>query len=134
MTDKEYREQKKRCEALIAKWVAPLGLNWWELTYEWVRGTNDHGETNYAPFTGKNSQYTCIMDISTDYYYKTARIRFFLETIMDYDDIERYFVHELMHIFLKPLQAKGKYDEEELVATHLANAFVWARQAGKKDK
>lgn len=132
MTDKEYREQKKRIKVLIDKWINPLGLNWWELTYGYVRGTNDSAETNYAPFAGKNRQFTCIMEVSTDYYYKTANIDFYLETIKGYEDIERYFVHELMHIFLKPLQSKGKYDEEELVATHLANAFIWSRQAGSR--
>jgi hypothetical protein len=134
VTDKEYREQKKRIEALIRKWIQPLGLNWWELTYVWIRGTHDGSETVYAPFTGKNEQYACIMEVSTDYYYKTATIKFYLETIKEYEDIERYFVHELMHIFLKPMQSKGKADEEELIATHLANAFIWAREAGQKDK
>lgn len=135
MTDKEYREQKRRVELLIKKWVQPLGLNWWELTYVWVRGSHDPAEvTNYAPFSGRQGEYTCIMDVSTDYYYKTATIRFFLETIREYDDIERYFVHELMHIFLKPMQSKGKYAEEELIATHLANAFIWTRTADNKDK
>lgn len=134
MTDKEYREQKKRCETLIKKWVGPLGLNWWELNYEWVRGTHDGSPTTYAPFVGKSEAYTCIMEVSTDYYYKTANIKFYLETIKQYENIENYFVHELMHIFLKPMQTKQKAAEEELVATQLANAVIWARQEGKKDK
>jgi hypothetical protein len=74
------------------------------------------------------------MSVVTDYYYKTAAITFYLETVKEYEDIEQYFVHELMHIFLKPMQTRAKYDEEELVATHLANAFIWAREAGAKDK
>lgn len=133
MTDKEYREQKKRIELLIKKWVRVLGLNWWKLTYVYVRGTNDNADTNYAPFTGKNNQFTCIMDVTTDYYYKTATICFYLETIKEYDDIEAYFVHELMHIFLKPVQTKHKHAEEELVATQLADAIIWARLAGEDD-
>lgn len=135
MTDEEYREQKKRVEALIKKWVDVLGLSWWDMTYVWVRGTHDPLEaTTYAPFTGKNDVYTTIMSVTTDYYYKTASIKFYLETIKDHEDIERYFVHELMHIFLKPMQTKAKAGEEELVATQLATAVIWARDAGREDE
>lgn len=131
MTDKEYREQKRRIEKLIKKWTAPLGLNWWELQYVWIRGEHDGSETLYMPFTGKDNRYTCVMEVTTDYYYKTATLKFYLETCLGFDDkaIERYFLHELMHIFLKPMQSKGKANEEELVATHLANAFLWVGES-----
>lgn len=138
MTDKEYLEQKKRIEKLIKKWVGPLGLNWWELAYIWVRGEHDgNNNTDYAPFVdGKTNRWTCIMEVTTDYYYKTATIKFYLETCMGYDDdaIERYFVHELMHIFLKPMHSTKTAHEEELVATHLANAFIWSRIEGERVK
>jgi len=134
MTDKEYREQKKRCEALIKKWVHELGLNWWHMSYEWIRGSHDGSDMEYRPFTGNQNRFTCIMEVTSDYYYKTACITFYLETIKDYEDIERHFVHELMHIFLKPMQTRQKAAEEELVATQLADAIIWAREAGKTDK
>jgi hypothetical protein len=135
MTDKEYREQKKRIQKLIDKWVHTLGLDWWEIIYEYVRGEHDGSETNYMPFTGKGSRYACIMEVSTDYYYRTARMTFYLQTCIDYDDaaLERYFVHECMHIFLKAMQTKQKASEEELVATSLASAVIWAREEGRRD-
>lgn len=135
MTDKQYKEQKARMKKLINKWVAPLGLNWWKLQYEWIRSDHDGGETTYMPFTGKDQKFTCIMSVVTDYYYKTATIQFYLLTLMDYSDeeLERHFVHECMHIHLKAMQTKQKAAEEELVATSLADAFIWVRDAGSKD-
>lgn len=135
MKDKEFNEQKKRIKGLIKKWIRPLGLGWWELTYLYTRGVhNDEEPTTYRPFNGKNGAFTCIMQVTTDYYYKTATMEFFLETCMNYNDeqIERYFVHECMHIFLKSMSTKQKADEEELVATHLASAFIWVREDGGK--
>lgn len=138
MTDKEYREQKARVQKLIKKWVRPIGLGWWSLKYHYVRGEYDPSQpTLYAPLSGKDSRWVCIMSVSTDYFYQTAEMTFYLQTLLDYPDdeeVERFFVHELMHIFLKPLQDKRVYKEEELVATQLANAMVWTREAGKDDK
>lgn len=138
MKDKEYRDQKKRIQKLIDKWVRPIGLGWWSLKYHWVRGEFDPTEpTPYAPFTGENNKYVYIMSVSTDYFYQTANLTFYLQTLLEYPDdeeVEKFFVHELMHIFLKPLQSKQKAGEEELVATQLANAMIWSREAGEKKK
>lgn len=134
MNDKEYREQKKRIEKLIKKWVDVLGLGWWCLRYNYIRGSHDGGPTAYAPPTDKSGDLVCVMTCTTDYYYKTAELSFYLETLMGYSDrdVERYFIHELMHIHLKPMQTRSKAAEEELVATQLADAFLWVDEKAEK--
>jgi hypothetical protein len=129
MTDKEYRDEKKRLQGLINKWVNPIGLGWYDIKFVWVRSEYDNSVSAYSPIVGKDQRYTCIMATSVDYFYRMASITFFMEVSIQYspEDLEEYFVHELMHIFLKPLQDKRKFAEEELVATSLAKGFIYIR-------
>lgn len=136
MNDKAYREQKARIDKLIKKWVKPIGLGWWDMKFIYVRGEDDQPAA-YEPPIAKSGQAVCIMSTQTDYYYKFATIKFFMPVIADWDDdkeLERFFVHELMHIFLKPMQTRQKFSEEELVATQLAEALIWARLEGESTK
>jgi hypothetical protein len=136
MTDKQFREQKKRITKLIDKWERQLGLRWWTVSHEWAREHKEYSEhTSYEPINVKGN-WECAMCVTSDYYYKQATITFFLPVCADLKDaqLEQSFVHELMHIFLNPMKTKQKAKEEELVATMLASAMIWSREAGHHDK
>ena len=134
MNDKEYEKQKKRVEKLFKKWRDPLGLGWWRITISYSR-EHAKGDTRYAP-PDVNGIYDCVFDITCDYYYKIATIEAYLPVIKDIKDenLERYFIHEMMHIILKPMQHKEKAPDEELVATSLADAFLWVVEGVKEKK
>lgn len=135
MTDKEYSTQKKRVEKLIAKWVKQIGLGWWSITYEWERSLKaDPLDSTYKPID-IDGEWTTFMDCRSDPYYRDAYITFYLPACESLSDkrLERCFVHELLHVFLAPMRTKAKHNEEELVATTLADALIWAREAGYDD-
>lgn len=124
MTDKEYRNQKNRLRKLIKKWHTKIGMSWWKVDYVYSR-TNKQNESDatYRPI-----DYICLMDTSTDFYYLDARITFYLPTVKDTEDdvLEESLIHEYMHVYLNPLKDDNKAKEEELVATKLARAILWA--------
>lgn len=129
MTDKEYEQQKNRIRKLIKKWVKPLGLNWWRIDFEYKRENKSILEsTNYSP-KDINGNWVCAMDTRADPYYLTACVTCYLPVLVNVDDedLEEYFLHELMHIFLRPMRHKKTANEEELVATKLAQAFIWSQ-------
>jgi hypothetical protein len=119
MTDKEFEKQKGRIQKLSEKWIKPLGLGWWTIKILYERTSIDRDTED------KNSE--TIMCVSPLPQYRTATITCFLLSIIDLDDIEleKSFIHELMHIFVSPMSSKNKHDQEEYVATDLANAFYW---------
>lgn len=132
MNDKEYEKQKKRVLKLSEKWRNPLGLGWWRITevFSRERSTN---ETAYAP-PSTNGKYDSVFEVSTDYYYKTAVITAYLPVIQNVSDsdLERYYIHELMHIHLSAMKHPDRAKEEELTATSLADAFLWVVEATKR--
>lgn len=135
MTDKEFNLQKKRVSALIKKWVKQIGLGWWTIEYEFFRESIDPSEkTTYEPPV-ISGRFVCSMATQADYYYRIAKISFYLPECKEISDsrLESCFVHELMHIFLSPMRSKSKSGEEEQVATSLADAIIWAREEGLKD-
>lgn len=136
MTDKEYKKQSKRVERLFHKWVGPLGLKWWEISLHCVRERKTGDTSSYAP-PDIDGFFTCIFDVHCDYFYKTADINAYIpivEGIEDEANLERYFLHELMHILVRPMKHKQKAGEEEQVATMLADAFLWVAKAAKDKK
>ena len=133
MNDKEYEKQKKRVNKVFNKWRTPLGLGWWRIDLTYSRETSAGGELVYAaPSIG--GKFTCAMEVTCDFYYKTAIITFYLPTIQFISDqvLDRYMIHELMHIHLKPMQHPERAKEEELVATSLADAILWTIEAVNK--
>jgi hypothetical protein len=128
MTDKEYRIQKARIRKLIKKWVKPLGLGWWRVTFDYHR-EQPPSNTDYAP-KSVNGTWVSAMTTMADPYYLTATIDCYLNVLKDCkdDDLEEYFVHELMHVLLSPMHHKKKAAEEELVATKLAQAVIWTNK------
>ena len=136
MTDKEYEFQKKRIRRLIKKWIKPIGLNWWKIDIEYDRGIrDDNSNPAYSPKVVKGKWVT-MMETNCDPYYLKANIVCYLPDVARIEDeeLEETFLHELMHIFLSPMKSKQKAKEEELVATKLAQAFIWSKHVkhGKK--
>jgi hypothetical protein len=125
MTDKEYEKQKKRIQKLIRKWVKRLGLGWWKIDFNYHRELRNE-PTNYNP----NGEWNCPMATGSDFYYLTASVDVYLSVIKDVSDelLEECFLHEMMHIFLKPMSTGKTAKEEELVATKLARAFIWSQK------
>ncbi len=128
MTDREYEFQKARIRKLTKKWVKPLGLNWWRIDFFYSRHKHNENDTyDYSPKDIKG-HWVSAMDTRADPYYLTATITFYLPILesIDDDELEEYYVHELMHIFLRPMHEKKTAAQEELVATKLAQAFIWS--------
>jgi len=131
MKDKDYKIQVKRIKSLIKKWVKPMGLGWWRIDFIYERqeaGAN-LSEADYSP-KDIGGNWMCAMETRADPYYLTASVTCYLPTIQELDDedLEEYFLHELMHIFLRPMHHAKTSKEEELVATKLAQAFIWIKK------
>lgn len=130
MTDREYLQQKKRVRLLMNKWVKPLGLRRWKIEFIYSREKrDDHQESSYRP-PSKHGEWITAFATTADPYYLTATITAYFPALIDVDDtdLEEYFLHELMHVFLSPMHHHATRKEEELVATTLAQAFQWVKQ------
>lgn len=126
--DEEYKAQIERVEAIIDRWVEPLGLKWWDITTVYDRSGGRE----------QSDGFVTIAQCRARWEYLRAQITVFLGTVKDVDDddLESHIVHELMHIFLAawPPDEDGSVDEhEELAATMLARAMRWARKEGYKE-
>lgn len=128
MTDKEYREVKRKIKKLMKKWLTPLGLRWWRFTLNYIRDRSPERTTDYAP-KSINEIWVAAFTTCCDPWYRTAIIDCFIPTLKDLpeDELEDYFVHELMHIIMSPMHTKQKAKEEEMVATNLALAFTFIK-------
>lgn len=127
MTDKEYREQKKRISKFTDKWFKTMGLGWFKVNFEWAR--YEDGETAARTLSS--------------WQYKSATITWFLPHIAKYDDdtIEQCVVHEFAHVLLSGLAQNMIHDDEtmtnqinEYTTELVTSAVMWAREAGQKDK
>jgi hypothetical protein len=127
MTDKEYREQKRRVQKYIDKWREPMGIGWFRVTFEWSR--LEDGETAARTLSS--------------WQYKNATITWFLPHLAKFTDdvVEQTVVHEFAHILLSGLAQNQIHDDEsmanqinEYTTEIVANAVMWAREAGQKDK
>ena len=135
MDDKTFLQQKKRVEKLFDKWRNPLGLGWWRVTLVYSREKNREEANDHD--ADINSTWETIFNVRSDFYYKTALITAFLPVIENIKDteLERYFLHECMHIHLTPMKHKDRAPQEELVATTLADVVLWVvDEFGKKKK
>ncbi len=126
MTDAEYAEQKARVEALVERWLGTLGLRWWrtEIVYcrKWI--TDDQGEPDLDSHARTRVHWQ----------YLDAEMQWNMPRLHELSDeqLELIFVHECMHILVNEMR-DDKADElpkhEERVATLLAKAFLWVREA-----
>lgn len=130
MTKKELNIQKRRVQRLADKWIQPLGLGWWRIDLLYSTEVDRSGMTTYQP-ADIGGTYETVFAVGTDHNYMIARITAILPVIAQIEDerLEEYFVHELMHIFLRPMRTKQCAGEEEQVATRLARAFLWIKNS-----
>lgn len=122
MTDAEYAEQKARIQKLIDKWLEPLGLCWWRITFEWDRTTHVEPEGNAA------GSWCTVAKCAVRWKYFQACMTWRLLNILHVsdEDLEHFFVHECMHIFLNEMREEDEdLGHEERVASMLTNAFLW---------
>ena len=127
MNDKEYERQKNRVRRLFHKWRQPLGLGWWRLTFIYSREPKREQTIPSEHLTDRQGIWDCVFETRSDYFYKTATITAYLsiiENIKD-EDLERYFLHEIMHLYLGSMKHSERGKEEELVATSLADMILW---------
>lgn len=131
MNDEEFERQKKRIQTLTERWLKPLGMNWGRLhiVYERDSGRFEEERAKYGRADERGTG-TCLAFCRTDWRYAESTIVFNILCVVDLDDdeLDEAYVHELMHVFLNEMREEG-IDHEERVATSLAKAFVWLRDA-----
>jgi hypothetical protein len=131
MDDAEFERQKQRIRDLAQKWIGPLGLAWGTISMAYCR-TRDEFDPSDAPSLSVD---TTVAKCRTDWRYAQSTITWVLPNVAEQDDekLELIFVHELMRIFLNEMrwyEHEGHgIDHEERVATTLAKAFLWLRDA-----
>lgn len=127
MTDKEYKEQKRRIEKYLKKWFRVMGLGWFMVDMIWTR------ERDSTPNVAART--------TSSWQYRTADIEWFLPVFINQSDdkVEQTVVHELVHVLLSGLFQNS--DDNNSVAqineytTELVSAAImWTREAGAKDK
>lgn len=126
MDDAEFKRQKSRLLALSDKWVRPLGLAWWDIAYEYARD-------DYEAPPNASSPDASLAKCAANWRYGHACITWNMPRVREIQDVEleRCFVHELMHIFLSETRENGEdwLDHEERVASTLTKAFLWLRDS-----
>lgn len=137
MNDAEFEAQKARIVALEKRWFETLGLAAWKINTEFIRGdfTMD-GQP--APDT--------MATASTQSKYMLSTISWNMPLVADHPDreLERIFLHEVMHIMVNEMRPARQQNEvndalsegdawhEERVCTMLGNAFLWTREANRR--
>lgn len=130
MTDKEYRQQKKRVLAIINKWRSIIGISGDRLRFDWHRLCDPESPEAVA-------------SVNASWEYRNHKINLYLPVILGIDDeeeLEGAILHELCHILLHPAtgNSTGKSDAEiekiEYVVTSVAYALMWVEEAGKRGK
>lgn len=126
MTDKEYREQKKRVQKYIDKWFNTLGLGWYRVDINWDRAKSEDAPDEAAI-------------TSCQWQYRTASITYRLPVIAELDDdkLENVVVHEFAHILTGAMVQNAPESNDQLKeygTECVTRALIWAREAGRKDK
>ena len=131
MTDAEFEGLKSKLMALDEMWCETLGLRWWALGYVYDR-------QGKKPSSGTFSE---VARCDVKWWRKVAVITFDMPALLKSpdDELEKVFVHELMHIFLHEARELDNGDSsvfkhEERVATDLTSAFLWLKESLTKDK
>lgn len=130
MTDKDYNLTKRRIQALVKKWIKPLGLNTWKVEIQYCRaGIEGDAKDKADNFEVKARCYA-------QWRYLTALIEFNMLAAFALSDaeLEETFVHECMHVFVNEMRMWNEdhgIDHEERVVSQLTSAMLGVRAAGK---
>lgn len=124
MNDAEAAMQRARVEALHEQWVKPLGLAWWYWKHVWHRGAIEGHEGALFAITVRFEYHEVILNVCLPRVEK-----------QNDRDLERYFCHELGHVFTIPLKdaAARQVDRdamhmlEEHQASAIGEALQWLR-------
>ena len=123
MTGKESKRQIARIKALRKKWYSPLRLFEWDITWKYVDGD--------LLVDGALAEDAAAV-ATVDWRYRHATIQWNLRLIADQpaDELERIFVHEVMHVQVNEMR-EGDLHHEERVCQTLALCFTdMARRLG----
>lgn len=125
MTDKTYKEQKKRVQKCVDKWFKTLGLGWYEVDIVWSR-------------TIDTTSPDCVGRATTSWQYRQAEVVFFLPNVenLSNEKIESIVVHEFTHILTSAISIyipEGHEQNNEYATECVARALEWAREAGAND-
>jgi hypothetical protein len=137
VNDAEFEREKVRIVTLERRWFETLGLAAWKINTVFVRSdfTSD----------GAPSPNT-VATASTLSEYMQATISWNLPQVVEQNDrdLERIFLHEVMHVILNEMRPSRQETDiekvlrgedlwhEERVATMLGNAFLWTREANRR--
>ena len=118
----------KRIKRALAKWMKPLGVEWWVVTVECFDDPEDiirHFKTD--------ADHIVQAVTFVDWKYGTATILFNVPAFTDKsdDEIERIVVHELLHILVNEMR-EGEIHHEERVVSQLTKAVFWITDAGMR--
>lgn len=125
---KRWEVQRERVKGLATKWVRRLGLGWWVRVEFRYYTSKEECERRFGLGAGAGGR-EVLMAAMVDWRYLEAVVTCNLramEQVKD-EELEVYFVHELMHVLLNELEVSDP-DHEERVATWLALAFLWTDQ------
>ena len=134
MNKRAYKQMCKRIEALRDRWVEPLGLGDWTVTFTYFRkGKNYRALLNLPKQQGVTSLATC----QCNWQYKQAWIGVNTPEWLGLSDYctEANLVHELCHMLLDSLAKAPDADKQahlESTCTALANAFIWTRKEARE--
>ena len=131
MNDEQATVQRARIEALHDRWVRPLGLAWWHWKLAWHRGPIEDHEA-------------ALFNICVRFEYREVVLDVCLPKVAEQsdDDLERYYCHEMGHVFTIPLKdaASRRVDQdamhmlEEHQASAIGAALLWLRDSLAKDQ
>jgi hypothetical protein len=126
MTDKEYREQKKRVQKYIDKWFKTVGLGWYDVSFHWHRlpWEDDSGTAARTIWSWQ---------------YMSADIHWYLPVLKEESDtkVENVVVHEFSHVLTGAVAQTAPDDARHIMEYStevVARALIWARQAGIDDE
>lgn len=128
MTDKEYREQKKRVRKLFDRWMKPVGMGWFHVEFEWGRALNEDQPREVMK-----------TEVTWEYREVTFIVRLPACVALSDERLEHIVVHELSHALTGGFMAQLDLSNDainqimETTTENVANALLWAREAGKKD-
>lgn len=111
---------RKRFERLWREVARPIGMGWWDVNFIY---STDEKEFD------SGDQCTVLMRCTADWRYGLAVINVNVNYIDELSDelLERYFIHEMMHILVNEMRQKEDcLAHEERVVTGLTKAFEWS--------